>query len=104
MFYVKLCDEQSAVYRQNVKEFKIQHVLCSQSADIARLGQDSSQDWELAPCNRDTFVTDEKEVPGAKIHWTIAEQVLRSGSGHFRADINGFQKKKRSQVFLFLCF
>lgn len=62
-FYVKLCEEQTAIFRQNVEEFTKEYALYSQSADIAKPGQK----WEPAACDRDAFVTEMKrrcqEVP-----------------------------------------
>ena len=62
-FYIKLCEEQSVVFRQNVEEFTKEYALYTQSADVAKPGQK----WEPAPCDRDAFVTEMKrrcqEVP-----------------------------------------
>jgi hypothetical protein len=37
-FYVNVCEEQSAVFRQNVEEFTKEYTLYSQSADVVRTG------------------------------------------------------------------
>jgi hypothetical protein len=62
-FYIKLCEEQSAVFRQNVEEFTRQYNLYTQSAEVAKPGQN----WKPAPCDRDAFITEMKrrclEVP-----------------------------------------
>lgn len=59
-FYIKLCEEQSVVFRQNVEEFTREYALY---ADVAKPGQN----WEPAACDRDAFVTEMKrrcqEVP-----------------------------------------
>ena len=70
--YVNVCEEQSAVFRQNVQEFTEAYIRYSQSADVAQPGQN----WQPAACDRDAFVAEMKkrcqEVPNS-----IAEQVLR---------------------------
>ena len=61
--YVKLCEEQSVVFRQNVEEFTKEYALYTQSADVAKPGQK----WEPDACDRDAFVAEMKrrcqEVP-----------------------------------------
>jgi hypothetical protein len=62
-FYVKICDEQSVVFRQNVEEFKKEYALYTQSTDVAKSGQN----WMPSPADRDAFVAEMKrrcqEVP-----------------------------------------
>lgn len=62
-FYIKLCEEQSVVFRQNVEEFTKEYVLYTQSAEVAKPGQN----WQPAACDRDAFVAEMKgrcrEVP-----------------------------------------
>ncbi|KAK2465899.1 hypothetical protein APHAL10511_001540 [Amanita phalloides] len=54
--YVKLCEEQSVIFRQNVEEFTKEYTLYTQSADVAKSGQN----WEPAACDRDAFVAEMK--------------------------------------------
>jgi hypothetical protein len=54
--YVNICDEQSAVFREHVQEFKEAYAVYSKSADIAKRGQK----WEPADCDRDAFVAEMK--------------------------------------------
>ena|SRR6266481_6739268 len=62
-FYVNICEEQSAVFRQHVEEFTKEYALYSQSADIVKPGQN----WQPAPGDRDAYVAEMKrrcqEVP-----------------------------------------
>jgi hypothetical protein len=64
-FCVKLCEEQSVVFRQNVEEFTKEYALYTQSADVVKPGQN----WEPAPRDRDAFVDEMKrrcrEVPNS---------------------------------------
>ena len=72
VFYVNVCEEQSAVFRQNVRSSRKHTIRYTQSADVARPGQN----WQPAACDRDAFVAEMKmrcqEVPNS-----IAEQVLK---------------------------
>ena len=62
-FYVNICEEQSAVFRQHVEEFTNEYALYSQSADVVKPGQN----WQPAAGDRDTYVAEMKrrcqEVP-----------------------------------------
>jgi hypothetical protein len=63
VFYIKLCEEQSVVFRQNVEEFTREYDLYTQSANVAKPGQK----WQPAACDQDAFVAEMKrrcqEVP-----------------------------------------
>lgn len=54
--YVKICDEQSVVFRQNVEEFTKEYDLYSKSADVVKPGQN----WKPADRDRDAFVAEMK--------------------------------------------
>ena len=73
VFYAKLCEEQSAVFRQNIAESDNEFALYAQSAGVVKPGQN----WKPAACDRDAFVAEMKkrcqEVPNS-----IAEQAFSS--------------------------
>jgi hypothetical protein len=54
--YVKLCEEQSVVFRQNVEEFTKEYALYLQSSDVVKPGQN----WKPVACDRDAFVAEMK--------------------------------------------
>jgi len=72
VFYVNVCEEQSAVFRQNVSEFKEAYDRYAQSTDVARPGQN----WQPAACDRDAFVA-EMKMRCQAVPNSIAEQVLK---------------------------
>ena len=70
-FYVNVCEEQPAVFRQNVQEFTEVYARYTQSADVQ-----PGQNWQPAACDLDAFVAEMKKRCR---RWpnSIAEQVLR---------------------------
>ena len=69
-FYVNICEEQSAVFRQHVEEFTNEYALYSQSADVVKPGQN----WEPAAGDQDAYIAEMKrrcqEVPKSIAEWT----------------------------------
>jgi hypothetical protein len=47
VFYTKLCEEQSVVFRQNVEEFTNEYDLYKQSVEVIKPGQN----WQPMLCN-----------------------------------------------------
>ena len=45
VFCVKLCKEQSVIFRQNIEEYKKKYALYTQSVDATKSGQN----WDLQP-------------------------------------------------------
>jgi hypothetical protein len=68
VFYAKLCEEQSVVFRQNVEEFNKEYDLYKQSADIAKPGQN----WQPTPRDRDALVA-EMQRRCERVRESIAE-------------------------------
>jgi hypothetical protein len=72
--YTKLCEEQSAVFRENVEEFKREFTLYRESGNVVKSGD--SGNWQPAARDRDAFVAEMRrrcqQVPNS-----IAEQALR---------------------------
>jgi len=68
VYYMKLCEEQSEVFRQNVEEFTREYDLYKQSADVVQPGQN----WQPAPHDRDAFVA-EMQRRCEKVPESIAE-------------------------------
>jgi ethanolamine utilization cobalamin adenosyltransferase len=62
-FYIRLCEEQSEVFRQNIEEFTREYNIYTKSAEVAK----PSQNWQPAPQDRDKFIAEMKrrcqEVP-----------------------------------------
>ena len=71
LFYAKLSQEQSDVFRQNVLESDKEFALYEQSAEVVKRGQNVN--WMPAVCDQDAFMAEMKkrclEVPNS-----IAEQ------------------------------
>ena len=55
-FYIQLCEEQSEVFRQNSEEFTREYNIYTQSAEVAKPGQN----WQPTPQDRDAFVAEMK--------------------------------------------
>lgn len=72
VFYIKLCEEQSVVFKQNVEEFKKEYALYGQSADVVKPGQN----WQPAPCDQDAFIA-EMERRCQEVPNSIAEYVIK---------------------------
>jgi len=70
VFYAKLCEEQSVVFRQNIEEFTKEYDLYKQSAGVVKPGQN----WQpaLQDRDRDAFVA-EMQRRCEKVPESIAE-------------------------------
>jgi hypothetical protein len=68
VFYMKLCEEQSVVFRQNVEEFTKEYDHYKQSAEVVQPGQN----WRPTPRDRDAFVA-EMQRRCEKVPESIAE-------------------------------
>ena len=50
--YAKICEEQSAIFRQHVEEFTKEYALYTQSANVAKPGLN----WKPSPNDRDAYI------------------------------------------------
>jgi hypothetical protein len=51
-YYVKVCEEQSGMFRQHIEEFTKEYALYTQSTDVAKPGQK----WEPSSSDQDAYI------------------------------------------------